>query len=151
MNSSIQTATLQIRKCRSCDLEAVTSLVKSCGYPTTLGVMKERMEASEKDDHHGTLVALLDGRTAGMVSLTRVGSYYMQRDMAEITAIVVSEEHRGEGLGRRLMAAAEEWARARGCAQIFLRSGNRVEKAPAHAFYRHLGFEQNGYRFSKSV
>ncbi|MEK4059307.1 MULTISPECIES: GNAT family N-acetyltransferase [Paenibacillus] len=153
MNSSTQEQVLQIRKCGMNDLERVTALLREFGYPTTLSVMKERMEGMENDPFHCTLVAELDNEVVGMIGLRQVKSYYKHADcITEINALIVSEELRGNGLGKRLVAAAEEWARGQGCCQLFLRSGNRVERAPAHAFYRHMGFEQTtGYRFNKAL
>ncbi|MRN53307.1 GNAT family N-acetyltransferase [Paenibacillus sp. LC-T2] len=153
MNSSIEAPVLQIRKCGMNDLERVTKLLREFGYPTTLSVMKERMEGMENDPFHCTLVAELNNEVVGMIGLRQVKSYYKQQDcITEITALIVSEELRGKGLGKRLVASAEEWARQQGCCQLFLRSGNRVERAPAHAFYRHIGFEKTaGYRFNKAL
>lgn len=153
MNSSTQEQVLQIRKCGMNDLERVTALLREFGYPTTLSVMKERMEGMEHDPFHCTLVAELNNEVVGMIGLRQVKSYYKHADcITEITALIVAEELRGQGLGKRLVAATEEWARHQGCCQLFLRSGNRVERAPAHAFYRHIGFEKTtGYRFNKAL
>ncbi|MBW4085615.1 GNAT family N-acetyltransferase [Paenibacillus sp. S150] len=153
MNSSTQEQVLQIRKCGLNDLERVTALLREFGYPTTLSVMKERMEDMENDPFNCTLVAELDNEVVGMVGLRKVRSYYKHAEcITEITALIVAEELRGNGLGKRLVSAAEDWARQQGCCQLFLRSGNRVERAPAHAFYRHIGFEKTtGYRFNKSL
>ena len=152
MNSSTQAPVLQIRKCCMNDLERVTALLREFGYPTTLSVMKERMQDMENDSLHCTLVAELDNEVVGMVGLRQISSYYKQKEcITEITALIVSEQLRGNGLGKRLVASAEEWARQQGCNQLFLRSGNRVERAPAHAFYRHIGFEKSGYRFNKAL
>ncbi|AHV98015.1 GNAT family N-acetyltransferase [Paenibacillus sabinae] len=152
MNSSTQAPVLQIRNIGMDDLETITALLRGFGYPTTLNVMKERLEVVQNDPDCCTLVAEVDGQTAGMIELRQVISYCKDQDsVAEITAIIVEESLRGTGLGRRLMAAGEEWARSKKCKQIYLCSGNRVERAPAHAFYRHLGFDQNGYRFCKSL
>ncbi|HEY4391614.1 MAG TPA: GNAT family N-acetyltransferase [Paenibacillus sp.] len=153
MNSSTMAPVLEIRKCGLNDLERVTALLREFGYPTTLSVMKERLESMENNHLQCTLVAELNNEVVGMVGLRQVISYYKQTDcITEITALIVSEELRGNGLGKRLVAAAEEWAREQGCCQLFLRSGNRVERAPAHSFYRHLGFEKTaGYRFNKAL
>lgn len=153
MNSSTQAPVLQIRKCNMNDLESVTALLREFGYPTTLSVMKERLESMENNGLECTLVAELNNEVVGMIGLRQVISYYKQADcITEITALIVAEELRGNGLGKRLVAAGEEWARAQGCCSLFLRSGNRAERAPARAFYRHIGFEKTaGYRFNKAL
>jgi GNAT superfamily N-acetyltransferase len=57
---------------------------------------------------------------------------------AEIGGLVVDESRRGHGIGGRLMAAAEEWARGRGLDTLRLRSN--VIRDDAHTFYRRRGF-----------
>lgn len=152
MNSSVASPVLQIRKFSMEDLDRITAMLREVGYPTTLSVMKERMEAMEQDPLHSVFVAEMNNQVVGMVDFRQVTSYCKQHEcIAEITALIVDERLRGQGLGRRLVFSAEEWARVQGCSQIFLKSGNRVERAPAHAFYRRIGFEKSGYRFVKSL
>ncbi|GAB6990225.1 GNAT family N-acetyltransferase [Paenibacillus pini] len=152
MNSSLSAPTLQIRKsqCNS-DLNAVISLMRQLSYPTTVNVMRERMEASETNPSSCTLVAELDGEVVGMIALNQIFSYAKSEKATQVSALIVSEEHRHQGLGKRLINSAEEWGRAQGSKILFLTSGNRVERAPAHAFYEHIGFEKTGYRFSKKL
>jgi GNAT superfamily N-acetyltransferase len=59
---------------------------------------------------------------------------------AQILGLVVDERWQGLGIGRRLMCAAETWARQQGCRTVRLRS--RISRHSAHAFYRHLGYQQ---------
>ena len=66
-----------------------------------------------------------------------------------LTAVVVSGEARGLGIGRRLIAAAEAWTRQRGARVMMLTSHNRREAA--HAFYRHLGYDETGRRFVRTL
>ncbi|MFD2879215.1 GNAT family N-acetyltransferase [Paenibacillus rhizoplanae] len=76
--------------------------MREFGYPTTLSVMKERMEGMEHDPFHCTLVAELNNEVVGMIGLRQVKSYYKHADcITEITALIVSEELRGQGLGKK--------------------------------------------------
>ncbi len=54
--------------------------------------------------------------------------------------LAVAPERQGAGLGRALMAAAEDWLRSRGCpkVQLMVRAGN----AAALGFYEKLGLER---------
>jgi GNAT superfamily N-acetyltransferase len=52
--------------------------------------------------------------------------------------LVVAEEERGRGIGRRLLDAIEAWARAEGAARLQLLADR--ENAPALAFYARLGW-----------
>jgi ribosomal-protein-alanine N-acetyltransferase len=83
-------------------------------------------------------VAEVGDAPAGFVIVHMVG------DEAEILEIVVSEELRGAGVGRKLMEQARETARARGCAALFLEV--RPSNTPARALYERLGFEPVGLR-----
>jgi len=54
--------------------------------------------------------------------------------------LVVSKSRRSEGIGARLMAAAADWARERGCTHLELSSG--IGRIDAHRFYRSQGMTQ---------
>ncbi|WP_375708432.1 GNAT family N-acetyltransferase [Paenibacillus albidus] len=66
----------------------------------------------------------------------------------EVSLLVADRSSRRQGIGRRLMAYAEQLADERGCLGTWLVSGlGRAEEA--HVFYKELGYEINGYRFVK--
>ncbi|MGD9704334.1 MAG: GNAT family N-acetyltransferase [Acidimicrobiia bacterium] len=78
-------------------------------------------------DEAGEIVAGLDGFTWG--------------GYAKVEWLWVSEEHRGEGLGRRLMEAAEREAASRGCHLV--RVDTHTFQAPG--FYEKLGYSVIGH------
>ena len=65
----------------------------------------------------------------------------------ELESVHVREDHRDRGVGGRLLVAAEELARGRGCYRMQLTSRNvRVD---AHRFYLAHGFELTSQGFKK--
>jgi GNAT superfamily N-acetyltransferase len=75
----------------------------------------------------------------------------VERDepVGRLIALVVSESHRGQGVGRALVDHVEMRARREGCVQIDLSSSDRRDGA--HAFYRRLGFADVSRRFVKDL
>jgi GNAT superfamily N-acetyltransferase len=65
--------------------------------------------------------------------------------------IALDKNHRRNGIGRRLMEEAEEWARKRGCSVVRLWSSSA--RTDAHRFYRALGYTdiKTQYSFIKSL
>jgi GNAT superfamily N-acetyltransferase len=66
-------------------------------------------------------------------NLTRGGRPY-----AVIENVIVHHNHRGRGLGKRLMASTLDAAWAAGCYKALLQTGSSREST--HAFYRACGF-----------
>lgn len=70
---------------------------------------------------------------------------HMGAPSAIVEDVVVDASHRGQGIGRQLMAHAVALAREAGCYKLALSSNRKREHA--HAFYESLGFERHGYSF----
>jgi GNAT superfamily N-acetyltransferase len=66
---------------------------------------------------------------------------------AELETVHVRSDVRGQGVGAKLLAAAEALARAEGCYRTQLTSRNVREDA--HRFYRANGFELTSQGFKK--
>ncbi len=58
--------------------------------------------------------------------------------LAVIVVLVVRDGHRGKGIGRDLLAAAERFARSHGAGRISLSSGK--QRVRAHEFYLSHGY-----------
>jgi GNAT superfamily N-acetyltransferase len=63
--------------------------------------------------------------------------------------IAVDDAHRRMGVGRLLLAAADEWARSRDLTEI--RLDHWAFNDDAHEFFTGLGFEIDNVRMSRSV
>ena len=80
-----------------------------------------------------------DDRVIGLLSASQRWTLWHAGPCALIEELVVDEDVRRHGVGRALMQAALEWARAQGCSELEISTDQ--ENADAQAFYRRLGFE----------
>jgi GNAT superfamily N-acetyltransferase len=128
-----------IRQMRAEDLSAVAQLTAELGYPVTASDLRSRFEQLERDRTGALLVAEVSpGEIAGWI---HVGGEWTLTSgaLAEIRGLVVARGARRKGLGRRLVAGAEEWSRRSGYRTIRVRT--RIARQDAHSFYRGCGYE----------
>jgi ribosomal protein S18 acetylase RimI-like enzyme len=76
----------------------------------------------------------------GMIeaSVTSLPGVFWPRSVLHIHSVYVEPRHRGQGMGRRLLEAALEWGREKGCAEAEL---NVLARNPARGLYESAGFE----------
>lgn len=84
------------------------------------------------------LVAERDGTVIGMVTVQLVVSTAEGGDAGLVEDLIVSAPHRGAGVGRRLLAVAEDWAWTRGATRLQLLADR--ENALALGFYAEAGW-----------
>src|SRR3954462_2418573 len=106
MNDSAQTDAI-VRVAETSDLDALAELMTDLGYPTRTSEMQMRWEIIAKDPQYRTFVAVYDGKVCGMIGTFSFYTYENNNAGGRILALVVAKEARGRGIGRRLIAAAE--------------------------------------------
>jgi GNAT superfamily N-acetyltransferase len=138
-----------IREARYEDSFELAYLMGELGYPTTVEEMTERLEALLPNEAYSCFVACVNDQVIGMIGLTK-GIYFEKNGCyARISALVVSEEFRGNGIGKKLVRYGEEWAKDQGCTAILLNSGK--QRTDTHEFYRNLDYDDTGLRFIKVI
>ena len=121
------------------DAPELARLSTQLGYPMTEAQALERLAAIAGHADHRLFVARRAGLVAGWLQVSRP-RIFETPDSAEIAGLVVDEAHRGRGIGPMLLRAAEDWARASGCAALRVRSN--VIRGLAHAFYVREGYAE---------
>lgn len=111
---------------------------------TSIEIYKEML----KDEQYLILTAKEEGKVIGSVlgicckSIATGGNPFLV-----IEDVIVDENVRGKGIGRKLISAIEEFGKEKHCAYgILVSSGFRKE---AHKFYESLGFTEDVRGFRK--
>ena len=137
---------LKIRRAKSADAQRIAELAGQLGYPATAAQMRERLRGIKPASQHAVLVAeTAEDEVIGWVHVSRQPLLEVEI-RAEVNGLVVDERVRSAGAGAWLLAAAEEWARRRGCKGMSVRSN--VIRERAHKFYERNGYEH--YKTQKS-
>lgn len=139
---------LTIRRAVESDVPVLVALLVAGAVP---GTAEDKEDTTDPVPYGGALaeieaagnavlVAEQQGVVVGMCQLL-VFRHFQGRGgrCAELESVHVRADCRSQGIGRALVRAAVEEARARGCYRVQLTS-NTV-RADAHRFYRQLGFE----------
>ncbi|MBP7065804.1 GNAT family acetyltransferase [Ferrovibrio sp.] len=121
-----------IRPFQAADRAAVIALWQVCGLTRPWNDPASDIDFCLASQEATLLVAEADGAVIGSAMVGHDGHrgwvYYLAASPAQ----------QGKGLGRALMAAAEDWARARGVPKLMLMV--RPENAGVRAFYEALGY-----------
>lgn len=138
---------IDLRGAVPADADDVAALLTQLGYPCESADAAERIATVLHNDRQALMLARLDGAVCGLMALDYM--YYLPLDTTtcRVTALVVSPDAQGRGVGRLLLRDAERRARTGGAARLEVTSaGHRTE---AHSFYRACGFSDGAVRFVK--
>jgi len=145
MTNAFASAKMKIRRARRADAERIARLSGELGYPASAAQVATRLRQLTPVSKHAVFVAESPDAATGVVGWVHVSvAHLLESDIrAEVNGLVVAEGQRSAGAGAKLLEAAEEWARRRGCRGMNVRSN--VIRERAHGFY-----ERNGYEHYKT-
>lgn len=127
-----------IRVARSSDSEALAALNREAmGYEYPAEATRRQLEQLLASPFHAVRVAEQNGRVVGYVH-AQIYELLYAPVLADIMGLAVAASCRRQGVGRQLLAAAEEWARHIDAHGMRLVSGS--ERVGAHAFYEACGY-----------
>ncbi len=131
-----------VRPAQKSDAKRIADLSTQLGYPCTSAAINEKLEHILLSEDHFLLVAENTKEVVGYIhAMTREMQFYLPA--IEVAALIVDVQYRGNGIGKLLLDAAEQFASERGFSQIVLYSN--CIRTDAHRFY-----EKNGYFSTKS-
>jgi len=88
-------------------------------------------------------------RALGLISIHPGTDYFTGHSRAYVETLVVAAEAEGQGVGRVLMAHADDWARQRGMVEVSL--DVFAENTGARAFYERSGYRVDHLRLTKRL
>ncbi|WP_402461710.1 GNAT family acetyltransferase [Isoptericola aurantiacus] len=122
----------QIREVADADVEQVVALWRACDLTRPWNDPRADVAAARRNPTSTVLVAHDEAGVVGSV----MAGYEGHRGWLYYVAVAPSSQ--GTGLGRRLVAAAEEWLRAAGASKVRLMV--RTTNPAALGFYEALGY-----------
>jgi GNAT superfamily N-acetyltransferase len=139
----------KIRPAASGDAATLGRLLEQLGYPTDADEIPQRLEKLHARPGTAVLVAENErGEVVGVVTIHLFPALHSDEPAAWLTAVVVDESARGQGVGSALVARAEEWAAEHGATRIALTSA--LHREAAHDFYKARDYEHTGVRLTKA-
>jgi ribosomal protein S18 acetylase RimI-like enzyme len=100
-------------------------------------------------DIETAILAELDGQISGFACVRVVPCVLYAEPYAELTELYVEPAFRRRGLGRALIAYAEQLAHARGATDLLIMTG--VGNAAAQALYRAAGYDTYAVALNRKV
>ena len=130
---------LLIRRLTADDAEAAAELSGELGYRCTTEDLRERIEELSRTADRVAFAAVLDGQIVGWIDAA-MERHLQYAASAVIGGLVVREDTRGLGIGRRLCLEIEEWARSKSIPLVRVRS--QIKREDAHRFYLRDGYSK---------
>jgi GNAT superfamily N-acetyltransferase len=140
-----------VRPARPEDAEGLAGLFMRLGYATTAGIVASQFVVYQPGSAFHALTAEHHPADEGPARLVGAATFsiqqrlYAARPVAQLTALVTDGDARQLGVGRALVKAVTELARAARCERLFVRSDRR--RTESHEFYRMLGFDEVNLTF----
>jgi len=130
-----------VRRARPEDAPAITDLYRDLvPGDDNIHVDPERLRTLGTDPHNQLLVVEVNGHVCGSALLTiALDVMYGDQPYGFIENVIVDHNRRGRGIGRALMQALEQAARAAHCTKLMLLSTAR--RVDAHRFFGRLGYD----------
>lgn len=136
-----------IRPMNACDIAKIVSRYSfPWSTPEKTKTLWETYYREQQDNIRTVAVIEKDNEILGYGSLLRQSecSFFMSKNIPEINAIWIDENHRRQGLGKALIKWIEDLASQEGYGQIGIGVGLYQDYGPAQRLYFQLGYVPDG-------
>ncbi|MGN1303835.1 MAG: GNAT family N-acetyltransferase [Oscillospiraceae bacterium] len=141
---------ISIRKACADDAAYISELCKNgLGYDCRAEFVMDKLNKIDLN-REAVFAAVFDDKVIGFIHIEKYDTLYFET-LVNVLGIAADVHYRRCGIGKKLIAAAELWAKEIGALAIRLNSG--ASRTQAHSFYRAVGFdsEKQQLRFLKKI
>ncbi len=128
---------LVIREIQLSDSEFIAGLSRQFGYSATIEEIQSRLTNILQNSDHCAYAAMYRDQCVGWIhafySIRLESGYFV-----EIAGLIIDEQYRRKGIGKKLIESVHNWAAARRCGRLRVRCN--VKRNDAHEFYKGIGF-----------
>ena len=110
------------------------------GYDVDLDIVKKQIEKLTNDNKHNIIIGFENEQTRKIVGFVHAELYeslYMDTGL-NILGLAVDSNFQGQGIGKKLMSAIEDYALKNNIS--FIRLNSNVRRVEAHKFYESIGY-----------
>lgn len=135
-----------IREMSKFDSIKCKELTIQLGYPEYLADFDKRFSLINKLPHHHLVVAeTLNEKVVVALMHLEIRYLLVSSFKVQVSALIVDEKMRGQGVGKKLLSYAENWTKNCGFKDIFLHSN--IVRENVNSFYIKYGYQN--YKDSK--
>lgn len=110
------------------------------GYDVNLDIVKKQIRRLTNDNKHNIIIGFENEQTRKIIGFVHAELYeslYMDTGL-NILGLAVDSNFQGQGIGKKLMSAIEDYALKNNISYIRLNSN--VRRIEAHKFYESIGY-----------
>lgn len=110
------------------------------GYDVDLDIVKKQIEKLTTDNKHNIIIGFENEQTRKIIGFVHAELYeslYMDTGL-NILGLAVDSNFQGQGIGKKLMGAIEDYALKNNIS--FIRLNSNVRRIEAHKFYESIGY-----------
>lgn len=126
------------------DIPQILPLMEQLGYPQDQEEFEERFHLFLRQPGYGIAVAGQSSSILGVVAWSQTFSLVIPYQRIRIEGLIVDLSYRGQGVGKALMQFVEKSVETLRPCVIELTSGVRRAKEGTHAFYKAIGYHNDG-------
>ena len=120
------------------EIQRISKIV--LGYDVDLDIVKKQIEKLTNDNKHNIIIGFENEQTRKIVGFVHAELYeslYMDTGL-NILGLAVDSNFQGQGIGKKLMSAIEDYALKNNIS--FIRLNSNVRRVEAHKFYESIGY-----------